>query len=72
VNEKSGIPSILTLRTQMVKKTLKTSNHNIGIRTSTQLKCRTHKLTYDRFVLNHYAYMVMIIQEIEFTCLEKN
>jgi hypothetical protein len=35
VNEKSGIPSILTLRTQMVNKTLKTTNNNIGIKTST-------------------------------------
>jgi helix-turn-helix protein len=56
----------------MIKKTLMTSNNNIGIRTFTQLKYRTHKLTYDRFVLHHYAYMVMVIQEIELTCLENN
>jgi hypothetical protein len=71
MNEKSGIPSILTLRTQMVNKTLKTSNNNIGIRTSTQLKYHTQKLTHDRFVLHHYAYMVMVIQEVELTYLRK-
>jgi hypothetical protein len=45
----------------MAKKALKTPNNNSGIRRSTQIKYHVQRLTYDGFVVHHYAYMVRVI-----------
>jgi hypothetical protein len=41
----------------MVKKALKTLDNTNGIRRSTQLKYLVQILTYDDFVVHHYAYV---------------
>ncbi len=70
VGEESRIPLIITLGIRMAKKVLKTPNNNNGVRRSTRIKYLVQKLTYDGFVVHHYAYMVRIIQEVEPTCFE--
>jgi len=71
VGEESRIPSITTPRAQMAKKALKTPNNNNGIRRSTQVKYLVQRVTYDGFVVHHYAYMVKVIREVEPTCFEQ-
>ncbi len=71
VNEESRTSSITTPKTQMAKKVLKTFNNNNGVRRKTQVKYLVQILTYDSFVIHHYAYMVKIIQEVEPMCLEQ-
>jgi len=55
----------------MAKKTLKTPDNNNGVRRSTRVKYHVQILTYDGFVVHHYAYMVRVIQEVEPTCFEQ-
>ncbi len=55
----------------MTKKTLKTPDNNNGVRRSTQVKYPVQRLTYDGFVVHHYAYMVRVIQEVEPTCFKQ-
>ncbi len=69
--EESKILSIITLRAQMTKKALKTSDNNNGVRRSTRVKYHVQILTYDGFVAHHYAYMVRVIQEVEPICFEQ-
>jgi len=65
VGEESRILSITILGIRMVKKALKTPDNNNGVRRSTRVKYLIQILTYDGFVVHHYAYMVRIIQEVE-------
>jgi hypothetical protein len=55
----------------MAKKTLKTLDNNSGMKISTRVKYLVQKLTYDGFVIHHYAYMVRVIHEVEPTCFEQ-
>jgi hypothetical protein len=55
----------------MAKKALKTFDDNNGVRRSTRVKYPVQRLTYDGFVVHHYAYMVRVIQEVEPTCFEQ-
>jgi hypothetical protein len=55
----------------MAKKALKTLDNNNGVQRSTQIKYPVHRLTYDGFVVHHYAYTVRVIQEVEPTCFEQ-
>jgi histone deacetylase 1/2 len=55
----------------MAKKTLKTPHNNNGVQRSTRVKYPVQRLTYDDFVVHHYAYMVKVIQEVEPTCFEQ-
>jgi len=71
VGEESKIPLVTTLGARMAKKVLKTLDNNSGIRRSTQVKYHVQRLTYDGFVVHHYAYMVKIIHEVEPTCFEQ-
>jgi len=71
VGEESKIPSVITPRIQMAKKALKTPNNNNGVQKSTRVKYLLQRLTYDGFVAHHYAYMVIVIQEVEPTCFEQ-
>jgi hypothetical protein len=71
VGEESRIPSITTPGARMVKKALKTLDNNSGMRRSTRVKYHVQRLTYDGFVIHHYAYMVRVIQEVEPTCFEQ-
>jgi len=64
--EKSeGEESIIILVTipgaRMTKKALKTPDNNSGVRRSTRVKYHVQILTYDGFVVHHYAYMVRVI-----------
>jgi hypothetical protein len=61
VGEELKIPSNTTPETHMAKKALKTPDNNNGIRRSTRIKYHVQKLTYDGFVVHHYAHMVRII-----------
>ncbi len=69
--EKSRITSVTIPRAQMAKKVLKTPDNNNGVRRSTRVKYLVQRLTYDGFVVHHYAYMVKIIHEVEPTCFEQ-
>jgi len=71
VGEESRIPSVTTPRARMAKKVLKTPNNNNGVRRSTRVKYLIQRLTYDGFVVHHYAYMVRVIQEVEPTCFKQ-
>jgi len=55
----------------MAKKVLKTPDKNSGVRRSTRIKYLVQRLTYDGFVVHHYAYMVKVIQEVEPICFEQ-
>jgi hypothetical protein len=55
----------------MAKKVLKTPDNNNGIQRSTRVKYPVQKLTYDGFVIHHYAYMVRVIREVEPTYFEQ-
>jgi hypothetical protein len=55
----------------MAKKALKTPDNNSGMQRSTRVKYPVQILTYDGFVVHHYAYMVRVIQEVEPTCFEQ-
>jgi hypothetical protein len=70
VGEESRIPLVITLGARMVKKALKTPNNHSGMQRYTRVKYLVQRLTYDGFVVHHYAYMVRIIQEVEPTCFE--
>jgi hypothetical protein len=70
VGEESKIPSVITPGAQMAKKALKTPNNNNGVRRSTRVKYPVQRLTYDGFIVHHYAYMVKIVQEVEPICFE--
>jgi hypothetical protein len=70
VDEESKFPSVTTPRVQMAKKALKTLDNNNGVQRSTRVKYLLQILTYDGFVVHHYAYMVKVIQELEPTCFE--
>jgi hypothetical protein len=61
MDEKSRIPSVVILGVRMATKALKTPNNNNGIQRSTQVKYLVQILTYDGFVVHHYAYMVKVI-----------
>jgi hypothetical protein len=69
--EESRITSVTTLRTRMANKALKTPDNNSGVRRSTQVKYPVQILTYDGFVVHHYAYMVKVIREVEPTYFEQ-
>jgi len=69
--EKSRITSVIIPRAQMAKKVLKTPDNNNGVRRSTRVKYLVQRLTYDGFVVHHYAYMVKIIHEVEPTYFEQ-
>ncbi len=71
VGEELRILSVTTLATRMAKKALKTLDNNSGVRRSTRVKYPIQRLTYDVFVVHHYAYMVRVIQEVEPTCFEQ-
>jgi len=71
VGEESRITLVTTFRARMAKKTLKTPDNNNGVRRSTRVKYHVQTLTYDGFVVHHYAYMVRVIQEVEPTCFEQ-
>jgi hypothetical protein len=71
MGEESRIPSVTTPRARMAKKVLKTPNNNNGVRRSTRVKYLIQILTYDGFVVHHYAYMVRVIQEVEPTCFKQ-
>jgi len=71
VGEESRITLVTTFRARMAKKTLKTPDNNNGVRRSTRVKYHVQILTYDGFVVHHYAYMVRVIQEVEPTCFEQ-
>jgi hypothetical protein len=45
----------------MAKKTLQTPDNNNGVRKNTWIKYLVQILTYDGFIVHHYAYMVKII-----------
>ncbi len=70
VGEESRIPSIITPGAWMAKKVLKTPDNNNGVGKSTRVKYHVQRLTYDGFVVHHYAYMVRVIQEVEPTCFK--
>jgi hypothetical protein len=61
VGGESRIPLVTTPETRMAKKALKTPDNNNGVRRSTQVKYPVQRLTYDGFIVHHYAYMVRII-----------
>ncbi len=71
MGEESKILSVITLGAWMAKKVLKTPNNNSGVRRSTQVKYPVQILTYDGFVVHHYAYMVRVIQKVEPTYFEQ-
>jgi hypothetical protein len=71
VGEESRILSVSTPGAPMAKKALKTSDNNNGIQRSTRVKYLVQRLTYDGFVVHHYAYMVRVIQEVEPICFEQ-
>jgi hypothetical protein len=71
VDEESKVPLDIILRAWMAKKALKTLDNNSGVGRSTQVKYLVQILTYDGFVVHHYAYMVRVIQEVESTCFEQ-
>ncbi len=71
VGEESRITSVTTSEARMAKKTLKTLDNNNGIRRSTRVKYPVQILTYDGFIVHHYAYMVRVIHEVEPTCFEQ-
>jgi hypothetical protein len=71
VSEESKIFSIITPRTRMAKKALKTLDNNNGVRKCTLVKYLVQRLTYDGFVAHHYTYMVKVIEEVEPTCFEQ-
>jgi len=64
VDEKSRVLLVVTLGSQMAKKTLKTHDNNNGIQKSTQIKYHVQKFTYDGFIIHYYTYMVKVIQEV--------
>ncbi len=70
VGEESSL-LVTTPGAWMVKKALKISDNNNGVRRSTRVKYPIQRLTYDGFVAHHYAYMVRVIQEVEPTCFEQ-
>jgi hypothetical protein len=70
-SEELRVTSVTTPRTWMVKKALKTLDSNSGVRRSTRIKYPVQRLTYDGFVVHHYAYMVRVIQKVEPTCFEQ-
>jgi hypothetical protein len=70
VREESRIPSVTTPEAWMAKKVLKTPNNNNEVQGSTRIKYLVQKLTYDGFIVHHYAYMVRVIQEVEPTCFK--
>jgi hypothetical protein len=70
VGEESRILLVIIHGARMAKKALKITNNNSGVRRSTQVKYPIQRLTYDGFVVHHYAYMVKVIQEVEPTCFE--
>ncbi len=61
VGGESRIPSVITPGARMAKKALKTPDNNNGARRSTRVKYPVQRLTYDGFVVHHYAYMVRVI-----------
>jgi hypothetical protein len=69
--EESRISSIITLKVQMAKKTLKIPHNINGVRKSTRIKYLVQRLAYDGFVAHPYAYMVRVIHEVEPTCFEQ-
>jgi len=69
--EESRIISVTTPGARMAKKALKTPDNNNGVRRSTRVKYLVQRLTYDGFVVHHYAYMVRVIQEVEPICFEQ-
>ncbi len=71
VGEESRIPSLTTRGAWMAKKVLKTLDNNNGVQRSTRVKYPVQRLTYDGFVVHHYAYMVRVIEEVEPTCFEQ-
>jgi hypothetical protein len=71
VGEESRVPSVITLGARMAKKALKTLDNNNGIQRSTQVKYLVQRLTYDGFEAHCYAYMVKVIQKVEFICFEQ-
>jgi len=71
VGEESRIPLVTTPGVRMAKKALKAPDNNIGVRRNTRVKYPIQRLTYDGFVVHHYAYMVRVIQEVEPTCFEQ-
>ncbi len=71
VGEELRIPLVTTPGARMANKGLKTPNNNNGVQRSTQVKYPIQRLTYDGFVIHHYAYMVKVIQEVEPTCFEQ-
>jgi hypothetical protein len=55
VGEEARILSVTTFGVRMAKKVLKTLDNNSGVRRSTRIKYLVQRLTYDGFVVHHYA-----------------
>ncbi len=70
MDEESKVLSVITPRTWMAKKALKTLDNNSGKQKFTRIKCPIQIPTYDGFVAHYYAYMVRVIQEVEPTYFE--
>ncbi len=71
MGEESKITSVTTPGARMAKKALKTPDNNSGVQRSTRVKYPIQRLTYDGFVVHHYAYMVKVIHEVEPTYFEQ-
>jgi len=61
VGEELKVPLHTTPRARMAMKALKTFDNNNGVQRSTWIKYPVQRLTYDGFIVHHYAYMVRVI-----------
>ena len=65
LDEELGIPN---LRTPGVKKAMEAMNEKL--RRSTRTKNFVESLTYDSYMVHHYAYMAKVVQSVEPTCFK--
>lgn len=66
VDEELGI---LAMRTPGVKKAMEVMNAKL--RRSTRVKKPVQRLTYDGYVVHHYACMAKVVQDVEPTCFDE-
>jgi len=65
VDEESKVPLVITPKTWMAKKALKTPDNNSGKQRFTRIKYLIQIPTYDGFLAHYYVYMVRVIREVE-------
>ena len=69
LDEKLGIPSVVTPGVRKSRNVMKTPGGDASTRRSTRVKYPIDRLRYDGFSAHHYAYMVKILEEPEHLAL---